>query len=477
MGYNSVNFNTIFKTFLSYLPSRILVVLNSVIIVPVLAHIMCEKDIGIFQLAIGVLNLVCTCSTDWIAKSALRFYEKYKLSDRLGEFFSNLVWLTIFMYFLIAVLFFVFKEMAFEKLFIPDFAWFITLLIVLPVGIRQFLYQMLRVLNRPFLYSFSIITYQLSLLVLFLVLSGFMPKLLAVLLAMGFAVLCIDVYLLKSLNLKIGVLHKVNPAILAESLKYALPQIITNTSIWTILNINRFVFQYEHYFSDTAVAGVAWLYATSILSPVFSTFSFAVFPEVVKKFESKSRIKPFMTNTIQLYCALFMPVAAVFCCYSKIIERLAFGDKYPQAWIVLAFFAMSLFIHELMKLFNIRYHLQNKTYVEMAVSLLIGLTSLVLNYFLIIKYHLAGAGIAMLISISLLFTLNLFIQIRNSDYVSYLRIIKTGVISCVICGISFVFAEILFLPFYTYNLGLLQIILYLFFCYILSFAFARKLLG
>ena len=47
LGLNK-NFNTIMSTFLSYLPSRLLVVLNSLIIVPILAHIMSQKEIGVF---------------------------------------------------------------------------------------------------------------------------------------------------------------------------------------------------------------------------------------------------------------------------------------------------------------------------------------------------------------------------------------------------------------------------------------------
>ena len=67
IGLNK-NSNTIITTFLSYLPSRLLVVLNSLVIVPIFAHLMTTNEVGIFQLTIGILNLVCTCSTDWIAK-------------------------------------------------------------------------------------------------------------------------------------------------------------------------------------------------------------------------------------------------------------------------------------------------------------------------------------------------------------------------------------------------------------------------
>ena len=473
----SKNFNTIISTFLSYLPSRLLVVLNSLIIVPIFAHMMSQNEIGVFQLAIGILNLVCTCSTDWIAKSALRFYEKYKTCDRLDEFFSNIIWLCVFMYGVIFLSFFLFSDIIVEKLFIQKSVLLLTLFIVIPTGVRQFLYQMLRVLNRPFLYSFSIIIYQMSLLVLFLVFTGFLPNVFAALAAMGFAMLLIDIFIFIQLGLKIKSLHKIHSGILLESLKYALPQIITNSSIWVILNINKYVFQYNQYFSDTATAGVAWLLLSSILTPVLSTFSFAIFPFIIKKYETRSRVKPYMTCSIQLYCAVFIPIIALFCYYSKIITHLAFADKYPDTWLVFPFFAAVLFLHELMKLFNIKYHLQNKTYIEMAVSLLAGLVCLNLNFILISKFHLLGAGMAMLSSILFLLLLNLIIQFKSLDYINYGAVSKTGVIVILFTVISYLFVELLFAPLNFVYLNIIKLFLFTFICYILSVVFAKKLFG
>lgn len=470
------NYNIIISTFLSYLPSRFLVVLNSLIIVPVLAHMMSAKEIGVFQLAIGILNLVCTCSTDWITKSALRFYEKYRCAGKLDEFFSNLILLTMIVYTIIILCFILFSDFVVEKFFIPKQVLFMTLIIIIPVGIRQFLYQMLRVLNRPFLYTFSIVIYQISLLALFLLFTGFMPNVFAVLTGMAISMFLIDFYILKQISLKLKFAYAFNLTILTESLRYALPQIITNTSIWAILNINKFVFQYDRLFSDTAVAGVSWLLITSMLTPIFSTFLFAVFPTIIKQFETKIKIKPFVTNTIQLYCVLFIPIAGLFCYYSKEITSIAFGNKYPQAYMLISFFAVSLFFHELMKLFNIKYHLKNKTYIEMAVSLLAGLICLNLNFMLIPEFHLAGAGFAMLASILILFFMNIFIQFKDINYVSYFRVLKTAVLSVLIGGLSFVFTELLFVPENIVYFSILKILLYIFFCYMLSIVFAKQLL-
>lgn len=471
----SKNYNTIFNTFLSYLPSRLLVVLNSLIIIPILAHMLSAKELGIFQLSIGVLNLVCTCSSDWISKSALRFYEKYRYSDRLDEFFSNIIWLALAVYAVIILGFFLFADFAVEKFFIPKTVLLLTLFVVIPCGIRQFLYQMLRILNKPFLYSFSIIIYQMSFLALFLLFTGFLPNVHAVLFGMAAAMFVIDIFILQQVGLKIKLLANVNCEMLFESLKYALPQIITNSSIWAILNINKYVFQYNQYFTETATVGVSFYFITSILTPILSTFSFAIFPFIIKKYESKSRIKPYVTSAIQLYCGIFIPIILLFCFYSQNVANLAFGDKYPQTSLVIPFFAISLFMHELMKLFNIKYHLQNKTYIEMAITFFAGLLALNLNFFLIGKFHIIGAGIAMLLSIVLLFTLNFIIQFKNLEYANYKAILKTVIFSAVICGISYLFVELLFLPLNFVYANIIKLLLYIFICYSLSITGAQKL--
>ena len=73
-------FKFLINIFLQYLPSRLLVILNSIIIIPFYMYILTTREMGLYQIIIGLLNLLCTCSTDWITKSALRFYEKYKFN-------------------------------------------------------------------------------------------------------------------------------------------------------------------------------------------------------------------------------------------------------------------------------------------------------------------------------------------------------------------------------------------------------------
>ena len=472
----SKNYKLILKYFFSYLPSRLLVVLNSFIIVPVFAQMLTSGEMGIFQLTIGVLNLVCTCTTDWISKSVLRFYQKYTEQNRLNEFLSNVVIISVVVY-LITILFFILtSNYVYLRFEIPKGIYFFTLFMIIPVGLRQFNYQLLRIFDKPFLYTFCIVIYQISMLSLFLLFAGIIPKTYAILTAMFISISLIDVYIFKEIAPRFKFSWVVSQEIMLESLRYALPQIITNTSIWVVLNVSRFVFQYNKMFDDTAVISAAALLETSILTPLFSSFTFAIFPVVVRKFEQKNIVKLFITNSIQLYCALFIPLSVMFCYFSKDVAQIAFSGKYQSSYVIISFFAVTLLFHELMKLFNIKYHLKNKTYIEMAVSSLVGLLCLYLNITLIPKYSLVGAGISVLASMLLLFTLNIAIQFKDMDYVKYSSVLHTSVFSFLITVVAFGFVHLMFIPLSGVWIGLLKIVIYLFLCYLLSAVFYKKLL-
>lgn len=441
------DYNVILTTFLKYLPSRLLVILNSLIIVPFFAYILSAKEMGIYQISIGVLNLLCTCSTDWISKSALRFYEKYKINDKLEEFYSNVILISLVVYGLILVIYLLFGNEISQKFFVSKDILILTLILIIPCGVRQFLYQMLRVLNKPFLYTFSIIIYQFTHLLLFLILFNILNNnVIAILTSMTIAMVIIDFYILKKINLKTKLKLKFDTEFINEALKYSLPMVITNTSIWTLLHINKFIFQRNEMFQYTAEAGIAWLYTSYILTPLLSAFLFAVFPIIIKRYEHRYSIQNITTCTIRLYCILFIPFVSTFIYFAKEISDTMFHYKYNNLSIILPFFAATIFLHELMKILNIKYHLKNKTYIEMLISVFAGIICVYLNFILIPEYNLLGAGIAMISSISLMIMLHSLIRFKSLNYIFPKKIFKTvayTVLTGIIIYYAFRFADIL----------------------------------
>ena len=437
------NYILILKKLADYLLSRVLIIINSLIIIPFFAHIMSSKQMSVYQIAVETLNLVCTCSFDWVSKAALRFYQKFKIKNKLDEFLSTLIFIGILVYLITLVAAFVFRDKYCAMFSVPPSVFYITLFLLIPCGIRQFLYQILRVLNRHKLYNFSILFYQFALLFLFLTLINFTGKLTSVLLAMCAGMVIIDVYIMKQIELNYKITFLPDNSIVKEVLKYSLPTIATNIAIWAVLNINKFIFQNHNMFLQTAVAGMSWMLGNSIIKPFLTLFLFAVFPLIINRYELNKDIKPFFTNTIQLYCALFIPALSALCYYSDVLVKLFLPENYSQAGVIFPFFIISIFLHEFMKLINVKYHLKNKTYIEMCITLFIGLISIYLNIKLIPHFGLIAAGAVMLFSVVGLITLNTLVNFKSLNYIDIKKILKT-LFSLILIGFaSFILVNIL----------------------------------
>ena len=464
-------FYPILTSFLSYLPSRFLVILNSIIIIPFFAYMLTTREMGVYQLAIGMLNLLCTCSTDWITKSALRFYEKYKIKNKLPEFYSNIIFISLSVYLLIVIFYFLSANYISTRYFISKDVLALLLVLIIPCGIRQFLYQMLRIFNKPFLYTFSIIMYQCAHLIFYLALFKIFGNVNAILASMTIGMVIIDIYIIKKIKFRSELKFKIEWDLFKEALQYSLPTIITNSGIWLLMHMNQFTFQRLEMFNLTASSGIAWVYTTYILTPLLSTFLFAVFPIIIKRHEHNQNVKEITTNTIKLYCTLFIPLLSIFIFYSREIASTVFNLKYEQTYIILPFFALTIFLHQLMKILNIKYHLENKTYIEMLITNLGIVLCIILTLKLIPVYHLAGAGISMLISIIFLITLHSLVHFKSLDYINTKSIFKTVLLTLgtgiliyaliVIClgnvnGKFQIIKPLIFLPLYYYSLWQLK---------------------
>ena len=471
----SKDYNFIFKTFLKYLPSRACIIINSILILPFFAYILTSKEMATFQLLIVILDLICTYTTDWIAKSTLRFYEKYRIDDKLAEFYSYIITITGCMYILIIATYCTIGDFVSSHFFISKELLLVILFLIIPCGIRQFLYQLLRVFNRPFLYAFSIILYQLIHLCTFLILFNFFDNVKALLISMILAIIIIDIYIIRKISLNIKWKFILDHNLAKEIVKYGLPTVITSFSLWLIAHVNKFIFQQAGLFHLTAISGLAWAYCSYIFKPLFSTMLFSMFPIIINKFEHKVNTIDLTTRTIQLYNALFIPIISTFTIFSKEIVQTSFGIKYEEATILIPFFAISMFIHDLLKIFNIKYHMKNKMYIEMIVTSFISIFSILLNFKLISIYGLIGCGIATLLSTLLLFIIHRFINLENFKYILTAPIIKTSVKSIFICIALAPIIEILY-NYSNINFQILKPIFFLVSYYIICWKFKHKIL-
>ena len=409
------NFQQSIKNILSYMPSRLLIVFSAVYIIPLLSGTIDYVQMSIYLIAIQMLNLVCTTSSDGIGKIVLRFYEKYKMNDKTNEFFSSIFWLSIIIYSLTWILYIFGHNYITEKFALSNAVLLIVLFLVIPCGIRQFLYQVLRVYREPALYTYSIVFYQITFIILILTVVKQFPYANTVLLAMLVAVTAIDIYIIRKISLPHKFMFYMDKDITKEILTYSIPLFLTNACYWVMLNISKFIFQYAQEYSNTAITGVTSTFSNLVMQPLVTVFIFASFPVLVKKYEMRKNLKQYFTNLIQLFCAAFIPLICAFCFYSKVITNIIFPKTYDQIFILIPFYIIAICLHELTKLVNVKYHLKNIMHIELIIAVLTAIVALILNFYLIKHYGVVGAAVAMFLCEATLLFLNLFIKSKQRD--------------------------------------------------------------
>ena len=430
---------------------------------------------SIYLVSIQVLNLVCTTSSDGIGKVVLRFFEKYKLQNKLEDFFSSILWLSAIIYILIWGFYIFSHDYIYQKFAINNLTFIIILLLVIPCGIRQFLYQILRVYNKVSLYTFSIILYQITFIIFIITLVKKFPNANTVLLAMTLAIVFIDFYIIKKISIPFNIKLYIDRNIISEILRYTIPLFFTNACYWVLLNISKFIFQYMQEYDNTAISGATASFANLVLQPLATVFIFSSFPVIVKKYELRKKLRIYYTNLVQLYCAVFIPLICGCCFYTHSITHYIFPNTYSSVYLILPFYIISICLHELTKLVNVKYHLKNIMHIESIVAFITAITAIVLNLYMIRICGLIGAAMATCICELMLLLLNLLIKSKKLNYVSYYKIFKTSAYALFASFIIFNVLSLIFTHKNTYS-GMLEIFLFFLLSYYLCYTFRQKIL-
>lgn len=433
------NYYIIAQDFFRYLPSRFYVLTNILLIIPLFSKMLSVKEMGIFQLGISILNLICTILFDWISKSALRFYEESKLKCMMCEFMNNIFALFFINYLILIFLYFKFRHYICSTFYINEITLASIMIIVMPCIIRQFLYQILRLLNRPVMYTVSIVAYQIMLVFITLILiKGGTDNVAAIFIAMAVTISLIDIYILRTIKIKTNIKFSLcDISYIKKYLIYGIPLVCTNFAIWSFYHFNKYYFQRLGDFTATGELSLAYFIVSSILTSIFSTLLFAVFPRIIKRFETNRPINKLMTSLTQLYFIFFLPLTLMFCFYSSEILDIFTKNQYKETVCLLPFFAVSIFMHELCKIINIKYHLKNLTIIETIITVLTGILCIIFNLYFIKLYGITGSVIAMTLSFALLIMFNTLIRFKSILYINYAKVFNSFLTATVLCIIAY----------------------------------------
>ena len=405
----------IFKDIFKYLPSKLVGTVGNAIVIPIYTSLLSPAQYGLYSLSVALLSFLCIIFSDWVGLSGLRFFRKHQLSNDLSKYLSILVCLlgmNILLMFLLCV---VFHSDIISFFKIPAKYFYAVLFLIIPVAIRALLFQLLRAQLKSVSYTFSTILNQF----LTIGLSIFFIKVchlgaVAMLLAMGISISIIDVILMVQSNiLKYFKKPEIKWGLVFPIILYGIPISATALSAWMISQSNKFIMNHINGFTDVAFVGVAYGVTQPILMTLFATITVAVIPRILRMFEEKIDVRPIIAKFCGYYMLLAIPLVLIMAVYPQELTKILAHSKFYDAYRIVPYFAIGTFFMGLTDYTTLQYHLANKTYIELILKLISGLTNVFLTIKLIPMYGLEGVGLATVSANILYFTLTALVVLPN----------------------------------------------------------------
>lgn len=387
----------IFSDMWKYAPSKLCGMFGNMITVPIYTSLFSQEQYGLYTISIAMLSFLCIIFSDWVGLSGLRFFRHHQIENDLPKYMSTLVIILSINLLLMFGLSLLFKDSLYSFFHVP-FKYFLSvLLLIIPVAVRALLSQILRAQLKSVSYTITTILNQFATIGMAVIFAKcFHLGAASILLGMGVSISLIDMLLLYQCDiLKILKIQKVEWKFIVPIIQYGIPVAATSLSAWIITQSNKFIMNSIDGFSQAALVGAGYGLTMPILMPLFAMITVAAIPRIYNLYEAKIDVRPVITRFMGYYILVAIPVITVMSMFH--VEMAHIFIKNPnmyEASILVPYFAYGVFFLSLTDYTTLQYHLANKTHLEFIIKLISGIIGVILNYVLILKMGLIGAGIA-----------------------------------------------------------------------------------
>lgn len=447
-----------FKDMLKYTPSKLFGILGNAVIVPVYTNLLSPEQYGIYTISLAVLSFLCILFSDWVGLAGLRFFRKHEMQKEIPKFLSTLVMLLTVNVISMFVIAFIFRHAFYDFFKIPSKLFLVILVLIIPVAIRALLFQILRAQIKPSAFTVSTIANQiLTILISVGVIKYFHLGGISILIGMFVSIAIIDIVLMFQSNIfEYFKCEKPRWDTLKSLYIYGVPIAVASISLWFITQSNKFILRHFNGFSEVGLVGVAYGLTFPILMTLFAIITIAAFPRIINMYEEKIDVRPIISKLTGYFMLVAVPLAAVMSLYSLDIVHIFANQKFEKAAVLIPYLSFGAVFLSFSEYTTMQFHLANKTYINTALKVFSGVLGLGLNFVLIKKYGIIGAGIATLVTNFVYFVLTAAISLPKLNWqIPYKEILKL-----IICFIPFT-AFYYFLVNKTYVYPVYQMILLL----------------
>lgn len=433
--------SVIYKDAIKYAPSKILGTVMNIVAVSIYTNLLLPKEYGMYMIATSVISFLAIIFSDWIGTSALRFFREHFNNQKVEHYFSTILFLLASNLLIMYSLGFLFYNPLCKFFEIPEKFLSVVFILIIPIAIRALLFQILRAQIRPLAYTFSVIINQfITIGIGYLFIVEFHLKAVALLLAMGFSIVLIDLVMLIQTKFHEFLNHeKLQFNMLPSLYSYGVPLAASSLGMWIITQSNRLILQHFKGSYYNGQLGVGYNLTFSVMMPLFSIITLAAIPRIINQFEDGKDVKPVISKLTELFFVLFLPVTIFSCIYSKEIVMFFSNKNFENAHIIIPFLSLSAFILGLTEITTIQYHLAKKTNIDMTIRLFSGILGIGLTILMLPKFGLLGVGFATLSSHLIYLILSCSIKIKSIAWTFPSRIVSKVFLAAIIsCLISFI---------------------------------------
>lgn len=387
----------IFSDMIKYAPSKLCGMCGNMITVPIYTSLFSQEQYGLYTISIAMLSFLCIIFSDWVGLSGLRFFRHHQIENDLPKYLTTLVTiLTINMLLMFAIAF-IFRDSLYSFFHVPFKYFLAVLFLIIPVAVRALLSQLLRAQLKSISYTVATILNQFATIGLAVIFAKYCHMGAgSILLGMGVSISLIDILLLyQSEILKIFKFQKIEWKFILPIIKYGIPISATALSAWIITQSNKFIMNSISGFSKAALVGAGYGITLPILMPLFAMLTVAAIPRIINLYEGKIDVRPIISKFLGYYMLIALPLVLVMSLYSVDVAHIFIKNpKMYEASVLVPYFSFGVFFLAMTDYTTLQYHLANKTHIEFIIKLVSGIVGVILNFLLIPKMGLIGAGIA-----------------------------------------------------------------------------------
>jgi O-antigen/teichoic acid export membrane protein len=211
---------------------------------------------------------------------------------------------------------------------------------------------------------------------------------------------------------------KFDPKILREMAGYSLPLIFTSISVLLLSIGDRFIIKYFLEYSLVGIYSLAYKLAGVINVFVIQSFALGFLP-IAFKMLNKPEANLFYRKTFKYYAIVLIFVAFVISLFAReVLQIVAQNEEYWMAYTLVPILALTFVFKGVQYIFALGFHYVKKTKYNAYIVILGVFVNFGLNFILIPKYGIWGAGITTLLS-TLLITILMYRFSQKKYFVRY----------------------------------------------------------